>query len=116
MKFLVDAQLPRRFIEWFEAQGHDATHTSDLPLKNATPDQEIVSRAVSEDRIVVTKDSDFVQSFLLNGDPALLLISTGNISNFDLENLVQANLSLIAIAFKDHRFVEISNDGVITHE
>lgn len=116
MKFLVDAQLPRRFIEWFEAQGHDAIHTSNLPLKNATPDQEIVSRAVSEDRIVVTKDSDFVQSFLLNGDPALLLISTGNISNFDLENLIQANLSLIAIAFKDHRFVEISNDGVITHE
>jgi predicted nuclease of predicted toxin-antitoxin system len=55
------------------------------------------------------------QGDLLNGDPALLLISTGNISNFDLENLVQANLSLIAIAFKDHRFVEISNDGVITH-
>lgn len=116
MKFLVDAQLPRRFIGWLETQGHDAIHTSDLPLKNATSNQEVISRAVAEGRIVVTKDSDFVQSFLLNGDPALLLISTGNISNFNLENLVQANLSLIAVAFKDHRFVEISNDGVITRD
>ena len=33
MKFLIDAQLPRRFCSWLVAAGHDATHTLDLPPK-----------------------------------------------------------------------------------
>ena len=116
MKFLVDAQLPKRFVGWLEAQGHDASHTSDLPLKNATPDKDVIACAIKEARVVVTKDDDFVQAFLLNGEPALLLISTGNISNRNLENLLQANLSAVAKAFEDHRFIEITSDGLITHE
>jgi predicted nuclease of predicted toxin-antitoxin system len=31
MKFLVDAQLPRRFCGWLTEAGHDALHTLDLP-------------------------------------------------------------------------------------
>ena len=30
MKFLVDAQLPRRIALWLCEQGHDALHTLDL--------------------------------------------------------------------------------------
>lgn len=46
MKFLVDAQLPRRFAGWLTDAGYDALHTLDMPLKNRTPDREIVSRAM----------------------------------------------------------------------
>ncbi|HMM76018.1 MAG TPA: DUF5615 family PIN-like protein [Gammaproteobacteria bacterium] len=67
MKFLVDAQLPLRFVGWLRQHGHDAVHTLDLPLGNRTPDSEIVARAISEARIAVTKDSDFVRTFLLTG-------------------------------------------------
>ena len=45
MKFLVDAQLPRRFANWLNEAGHDAMHTLDLPSKNITTDQEVVARA-----------------------------------------------------------------------
>ncbi len=38
MRFLVDAQLPRRFANWLNEAGHDALHTLDLPRKNLTPD------------------------------------------------------------------------------
>ena len=31
MKFLVDAQLPRRFANWLNEAGQDALHTLDLP-------------------------------------------------------------------------------------
>jgi predicted nuclease of predicted toxin-antitoxin system len=38
--------------------------------------------------VVVTKDSDFVNSFLLSRRPRkLLLVSTGNIGNAELEAL-----------------------------
>jgi hypothetical protein len=35
MKFLVDAQLPRRLIPRLQEAGHEAIHTLDLPLGNA---------------------------------------------------------------------------------
>ncbi|MBT8421048.1 MAG: DUF5615 family PIN-like protein, partial [Gammaproteobacteria bacterium] len=34
MKFLVDAQLPRRLASWFSTQGFDAIHTLDMPKAN----------------------------------------------------------------------------------
>jgi predicted nuclease of predicted toxin-antitoxin system len=116
LKFLVDAQLPRRFIFWLNSAGHDALHTLDLPLKNRTPDNEVIARAMKDGRVVVSKDDDFVQSFLLTGEPPLLLISTGNIANTELEKLVRANLASIEAAFAAHRFVEITHDALVIHE
>jgi predicted nuclease of predicted toxin-antitoxin system len=73
MKFLVDAQLPRRIAHWLNEAGQDALHTLDLPKKNLTSDTEIIALAQQESRIVISKDADFVQSFLINGKPLLLL-------------------------------------------
>jgi predicted nuclease of predicted toxin-antitoxin system len=58
MKFVVDAQLPRRLAHELAASGHDVTHTLDFPLGNRTPDGEIAALALREGRVVVTKDSD----------------------------------------------------------
>jgi predicted nuclease of predicted toxin-antitoxin system len=116
MKFLVDAQLPRRFVGWLAEAGHDVLHTLDLPLGTCTPDSEVIAYAAREGRVVVSKDDDFVQSFLLTGEPQLLLISTGNIANADLEKLLRTNLSGIEAAFAAHRFVEITRDALVIHE
>jgi predicted nuclease of predicted toxin-antitoxin system len=62
MRFLVDAQLPRRLARWLGARGQDAVHTLDLPDGNRTQDAAIGDLACREDRIVITKDSDFVSS------------------------------------------------------
>lgn len=117
MKFLVDAQLPKRFTAWLSEAGHDARHTLDLPLGNRTPDEEIIACALLQTRIVVTKDDDFVQSFLVSGKPAyLLLISTGNITNGALEKLVRDNLPAIENAFLKARFVELTRAALVIHE
>jgi len=116
MKFLVDAQLPRRFAVWLNDAGHDALHTLDLPNKNLTTDSEVMTRAMTEGRVVVSKDDDFVQSFLLHGKPTLLLVSTGNITNVELEQLIRTNLAAIVAAFSTSRFVEITRDALVIHE
>lgn len=78
MNFLVDAQLPRRATLWLIAAGSNAIHTLDLPEENRTTDETINGVADREQRIVVTKDADFVDTHLLRGHPPkLLLISTG---------------------------------------
>jgi predicted nuclease of predicted toxin-antitoxin system len=116
MKFVVDAQLPRRLARELAAAGHDAVHTLDFPAANRTPDKEIVALAVRENRIVVTKDNDFVTAFFLHGaPPKLLLIATGNISNDDLSRLLAANLATLENAFTKHDFVELSALTITIH-
>jgi predicted nuclease of predicted toxin-antitoxin system len=82
MKFLVDAHLPARLARLLNEQGHDATHTSELPNGNRTPDDEIAATADAEDGVVISKDRDFRNSNFLKGSPRrLLVVHTGNISN-----------------------------------
>jgi len=117
MRFLVDAQLPRKFCVWLAAAGHEAKHTLDLPRGNRTSDDEILEIAKQENRTIVTKDDDFVQSFFIRGKPAsLLLISTGNIGNAELEKIIKINLDAIVKAFEQCRFVEIGREMLILHE
>jgi predicted nuclease of predicted toxin-antitoxin system len=79
MNFLVDAQLPRRLARILASAGHDALHTLDLSRANRTTDAEINAISLRQKRVVITKDADFVDSFLLSKEPyKLLLVSTGN--------------------------------------
>lgn len=85
MKFLVDAQLPYLLATLLRQKGFDVLHTDDLPAKDETPDGDIRAVANRDDRIVITKDSDFLDSHLVNKSPRrLLLITTGNIKNRQL--------------------------------
>lgn len=116
MNFLVDAQLPRQLAQRLRDLGHDVVHTLDLPLENRTPDSEIEEISLRENRVVITKDGDFVDSFILQGKPyKLLLISTGNIKNLDLENLFVQNIKQIVEAFEQFSFIEIDRTAVTIH-
>src|SRR5205085_502820 len=116
MKFLVDAQLPRRLVPQLQAAGHEAIHTLDLPLGNRTPDSVINELSIREEYIVVTKDTDFVNSFHLHRRPRkLLLVSTGNIRNSELESLLLSNLESIASSFDHFDFIEINRTAIIFH-
>jgi predicted nuclease of predicted toxin-antitoxin system len=114
MRFLIDAQLPKRMIAWLVGAGGDAKHTLELPTGNRSTDQQVIEAADREQRVVVTKDADFVNSHLLSGQPGkLLLVSTGNISNQDLEQLVTPLLPGLGRDFQTHSFIELTRAGVI---
>jgi predicted nuclease of predicted toxin-antitoxin system len=116
MRFIVDAQLPRRLAGWLAARGHDVLHTLDLPDGNSTPDAAIVELAGRENRIVVTKDADFVNSHLLTGRPAsLLLVATGNMGNAQLQRLLEDNIEILEDALASHRFIELGRDSLVIH-
>ncbi|MTI86639.1 MAG: hypothetical protein FH748_01580 [Balneolaceae bacterium] len=79
MRVLVDAHLPKHLCEFLSTHEIESKHTLDLLKKNATPDHEIIQIADQEECIVISKDSDFLDNYILDGSPnKLLVISTGN--------------------------------------
>ena len=116
MKFLLDAQLPLRLAYQLRAAGFETTHTLDLPQGNRTTDQALITFSLAEHCVLVTKDSDFVESFLLRHEPwKLLLVSTGNIGNTELLRLFQLNIDQIAESFKTFDFIELNRTSMICH-
>ena len=116
MKLIVDAQLPLRLAELLTASGHDVVHTTSLADGNRTTDAEIARLADAQDRVVVTKDHDFLYGHLLNGSPRrLLLVATGNICNDDLIALFRRVEQLLAEALDRATLVELNRDAVVIH-
>ena len=116
MKFVIDAQLPRRLVRQLRQLGHEAQHTWSLDLGNRTPDSQVARIADSEGATVVTKDSDFIDSHILNGSPKkLLLISTGNISNKSLLELFDSHIEKIVSALNESNLVELNEEGLVIH-
>lgn len=116
MKFIVDAQLPRSLSELLRQQGHDSVHTLDLPEKNRTKDAYISELSTREDRIVITKDSDFIETFLLLSKPErLIVVKTGNIRNADLLSIFSTHLLKIEELLAQGNLIEITRDRIILH-
>jgi predicted nuclease of predicted toxin-antitoxin system len=116
IRFLIDAQLPRRLARTLQSLGFDTIHTFDLPDQNATTDSYINQLSVQDCRVVVTKDSDFSESFVLRRVPyKLLLVGTGNIQNSELESLFISNLEQLAVLLEQHSFIELGRDRLVVH-
>jgi predicted nuclease of predicted toxin-antitoxin system len=116
MKFIVDAQLPNGIAWILNNRGFDTIHTDNLPDKERTGDNQIREISIRESRIVVTKDTDFLDSHYIKNIPErLLLISTGNIRNKELFNLFANNLHQIIQMFAICNCVEMDNTDIIGH-
>ena len=72
MNFLVDRCAGRRLTQWLQSQGHDALHARELGPDPG--DRALLERAVSENRILITKDKDFGELIHLHGRPHTGLI------------------------------------------
>ena len=116
MKFLVDAQLPYQIAVYLNKQRHDAIHTLDLPQKNRTPDKIVRQISIAQRRIVITKDNDFLDSYLIKREPfKILLVTTGNIRNDELLLLFEINLNRLLNELKKNHVVELSRSSIIVH-
>jgi predicted nuclease of predicted toxin-antitoxin system len=108
MKFLIDAHLPPSLRAVFQAAGHDAIHTLDLPDQNASRDGQLNEVSIAEMRVVVTKDTDFYYSHLLHGRPwKLVLVRTGNMGLRATKLMFETHLPEIETALQQSTFVEV---------
>ncbi len=116
MKFLVDAQLPKRLSNYLNRKGHDSLHTFDLPRKNETVDQSLIDLSKESGRIVISKDKDFYYSAILQHEPIkLIMVTTGNIHNSKLLDIFQENLPKLCELIDQYQIIEVTTTSVTIH-
>ncbi|MCF0051439.1 DUF5615 family PIN-like protein [Dyadobacter chenwenxiniae] len=104
-----------KVVKYLASLGHSAMHVNTLPSKSSSKDSEICLHADRQELIVITKDEDFRNSFLLRQTPKKLVrITLGNISNQSLIELLERNLPLIA-KLNDTKgfFLELGGSAVV---
>jgi len=94
MKFLCDVHISYKLVNHLKSLGYTAFHVNDMLDKWFTTDREICDYADNEDFIVVTKDSDFRNSFYIKNTPKKLIkINLGNCSNEELIKIFSENIN-----------------------
>ena len=117
MRFLIDANLPYRLARVLKGKGFEILHTDDLPNKERTSDNELRRISIEQDYIVISKDSDFLDSHLIQGIPSkLLIVTTGNMVNKNLLSLFEKYFETIIKLFEIYNLIELNNDQIIGHE
>lgn len=113
MRFLVDAHLPHGLCALLQSAGHEALHTNALPASNRTTDEVINQLSLSDQRVVISKDTDFYYSHLLHQQPwKLVLVRTGNIRTRELKELFRRQLPAIVQALQLNSLVELDRTAV----
>jgi len=115
LRFIVDTQLPPSLAEFFKRRGFDATHVVNYPKGALTSDNEIITIANNEARIIITKDSDFMDYYFLKGfPPAVLLLQLGNIKNNRLFFVLDKYIDQIILLFsKQTNFIIVQKNKII---
>lgn len=117
MKIWVDAQLPPTLAEWLSATFDDveAAALRDLSLRDAQ-DIEIFEAARTENAVIMTKDSDFIDLVdRLGTPPQVIWLTCGNVTNRSLRQLLMTALPNVLEQLRQgDRIVEISKTFEIT--
>ncbi|MFH5882985.1 DUF5615 family PIN-like protein [Halalkalibaculum sp. DA3122] len=65
---------------------------------------------------MISKDSDFLDNYILEGhSQELLVVSTENINNNDLIRLFQQNIETLRSLFEENTVIEIDEDEIQVH-
>lgn len=115
MKFLCDVHISIKASKLIEQLGYKCDHINNILNKWNTKDADIISYVDSHDLILITKDQDFRNSFLLSHKPGKLIkINLGNISNDQLLKIIESNMAKIESISREHLsfMIEINKENV----
>ncbi len=104
-------QLPPTLASWLSLTfGLNAVALRDLSLRDAQ-DIEIFEAARTENAVIMTKDSDFIDLVCrLGSPPQILWLTCGNVTNRNLRQLLTATLpNALEQLEQGEMIIEISN-------
>jgi predicted nuclease of predicted toxin-antitoxin system len=115
MKFLCDVHISYKLVNAILNLGFDCIHVNTIIDKWYSKDADIATFADHNNYIIITKDSDFRNSFYINKTPKKLIkINLGNITNIELIKIVSENIekfNQIANAYSNF-IIEIDTENI----
>lgn len=113
MKFLCDVHISYKLVRYLGSQGFETVHVNDILERWHTTDSAICRYADENDMVVISKDMDFKNSYLIHSTPRKLIkINLGNLSNSRLIELFSENLKAISQLQKYNSFMlELDQDS-----
>ena len=86
MRFLADMGISHRTVTFLRGSGHEATHLHDEQL-DEMPDYDILDKARSESRVLLTNDLDFGELLAASG------ATLPSVITFRLRNMTPDNVN-----------------------
>lgn len=117
MKFLCDVHIPIRLSKHLAGLGYHSQHVNLILEGYFSKDADIATYCNENDQVLITKDKDFKNSYLISQSPKYLLkLNLGNIPNDALIQLLEKHLSQIAALTKTENafMIELEPDGSLT--
>jgi len=109
MKLLLDANLSWRLISVLSEHFGECVHVNKTELPKPAKDTEIWDYAATNDYIIITQDSDFLNLFETRGfPPKVILLRVGNIDTKTAGKiLLQSKSSIVELENSDYGLLEI---------
>jgi predicted nuclease of predicted toxin-antitoxin system len=115
MKFLCDVHISYAIAKRLHSLGFETIHVNEILDKWFTKDSDISAYADLHDLILISKDADFKNSFVIKKSPnKFIKINLGNISNQELAEILSNNIEFLRKLNLAKRFmVEIDRASII---
>ncbi|MEX2212800.1 MAG: DUF5615 family PIN-like protein [Phycisphaeraceae bacterium] len=112
MRLLLDQGDSRLAAEILRQRGHDAIHVAEVSMYAAT-DEQIIERAVLEERVIVTWDADFHNHIVLSRaeKPSCIRIRIECLGTQDQANIIQSVIDEFAGELIEGAIVTVDEAG-----
>lgn len=114
MKFLCDVHISYKLVRQLISLGFESVHVNEILDKSETKDSDLCKYADQNNYVVISKDSDFRDSFFVKQTPKKLIkINLGNISNQELLGIFNDNIGAIQkLDIKKNFLLEIDSNNI----
>lgn len=114
MKFLCDVHISYKLCKLLVSLGFESIHVNDILNKSETKDSDLCKYADKNDYVIISKDSDFRNSFFVQQTPKKLIkINLGNIPNHEILRIFADNIeSIRKLNNKQNFLLEIDSDNI----
>ena len=94
MNFLIDANIPRSTKAVIESLGHNVVDVRDI-LPPASPDSDVASLALAENRVIITRDQDFANILLYPPEkyPGIIVLKVRAFKPPNINRLIEVFLT-----------------------